>query len=814
MRIKSTFLFFITWFATYNVFGQTDSAFFSRAAKVLESQPANEKVYLHLNKPNYDFGDTIWYKAYTVVGQHHQLSALSGVLYVELISPKDSLVIRQILPLTSGVAWSEIPLSKTLPQGSYRLRAYTTWMRNAGPNYFYAQKVRIGGIPATAAKASEKPDVQFFPEGGELVNDVRSRVAVKSVAANGFGEDIKGTIEDNDGNVVADFATQHLGMGVFALTPQSGKTYKAKISAGETGFNVDLPKAGDEGYTLALNNNGPDSIFIKVAVNEKTFTGQKNNAFYIIGQNSGKVYYTSQAKLEGLVYTASVDKSRFPGGIIQFTLFSQNGKPVAERIAFIRGKDILNLNINAPANTYTMRQQVKINLDVKDDNGNPATGSFSVSVINETLVNPDENEESTILNNLLLTAELKGFIEQPNYYFSHVNEQTNADLDVLMLTQGYRRFDWKEILSSASKPVIYPPETSLAISGTLKTPSGKPIPHGSVTLLATKENLLRDTTTNAGGNFKFTDINLTDTANIVLKARKANKNDNVLITLQPPGYPVITPGTFPETEITPLKPQAAAVMQQRFIDYVKEQQPNKKSIQLKQVNIHGNRPPKKPELTFSSNLNGPGHADQIIMGKDVQGCVTLSDCLEGRVTGVVFTHPNKWGERKPYLMRAMGRLAAAPYMVVIVDGIIMEGDHLDEINTKDIASIEVLRSGSYLAIYGSNAPGGALVITTKRGGEDSRAVTPKPSLGLLAYNFAGYYKAKTFYAPKYKAKGNTQLTDLRNAIYWNPNILSDKDGKASFDFFNNDTKGTYRVVVEGIDDDGNLGRAVYRYKVE
>lgn len=780
--------------------------FLSRALSRVEKQPALEKVYLHLNKPNYDFGDTIWYKAYTVVGQHHQLSALSGVLYVELLSPKDSLVARQVLSLTSGVAWSDIPLGKTLAQGSYRLRAYTTWMRNAGPDYFYDQRVRIGGMaPAVSntGKEIEKPDVQFMPEGGGLVSGVRSRVGVKALNHKGTGEDIQGTIEDNERNVVADFATQHLGMGVFAFTPQSGKTYKFKISKGETGFTVDLPKASEEGYTLAVNNEQADSVLVKIAVNEKTYNDEKNSTFYMIAQSNGKIYYTSQGKLEGLVYTAKVDKSRFPAGIAQFTLFSAAGEPVAERIVFIRGNNILNLTINTAAVSYTARQQVKLTLEVKDPNNKPVTGSFSASVINETLTGPDENAESTILNNLLLTSELKGTIEQPNYYFTGINPQINADLDVLMLTQGYRRYDWKQVLTDTNPKITYQPERSLQVAGTLKTPSGKPISNGKVTLIGAKEDLLRDTTTDAEGNFRFTDLILTDTAQIVLKARKENKNDNVRIMVQQQDYPAITPS--PYYEPAQLKPQTIAVMQQRYMDYVKEQQLSKKSIGLKQVNIHGYRHPKMPELTFSSNLNGPGHADQIIMGDVVEGCVKLSDCLQGKVFGVRFDidgTPRNTRGPKP------------PAMVIIIDGIIIDGNHLNDINANDIASIEVLRSGSYLAIYGSNAPGGAFVITTKRGGEDSRRVTPEPLLGLLSYPYIGYYKTKAFYAPKYTANSTKQIPDLRKAIYWNPNMITGKDGKATMAYFNDDTKGIYRVVVEGIDDEGNLGRQVFRYKVE
>ena len=314
---------------------------------------------------------------------------------------------------------------------------------------------------------------------------------------------------------MADFATQHLGMGVFALTPQSGKTYKAKIkSAGETGFTVDLPPATEEGFTLALNNTGPDSLYIRVAVNEKTFNEQKNSVFYIVAQTGGKAYYTSECKLEGLVYAAKVDKSRFPSGIAQFTLFSQSGEPLAERVAFIQSNDTMKLNLAAPSAIYTTRQPVKIEISASDHNNIPATGSFSVAVINESRVGIDENAESTIMNNLLLTSDLKGYIEQPNYYFANANDQSKADLDILMLTQGYRRFEWKQVLNNTNQSPAWLPEKSLELSGTLKTPSGKPVPNGKVTLVATKQNILRDTTTDINGNFKFTGLSLPDTNKI------------------------------------------------------------------------------------------------------------------------------------------------------------------------------------------------------------------------------------------------------------------------------------------------------------
>ncbi len=1084
MKPLYNLLFF--WFVAISLTAsaQTDSsAFLSRAVSSLAKQPATEKVYLHLDKPNYFFGDTIWYKAYTVIGAHHQLSALSGVLYVELINPKDSILSRQTLRLVSGIGWGEFALPHSYKPGSYHIRAYTNWMRNAGPEYFYNQRIQIGGLQSLLTQGKHtvaaNPDVQFFPEGGQLVNGVRCRVAVKAVNANGLGEDIKGTIADNDGNVVADFATEHLGMGVFAFIPQSGKTYKAKIDGpGEAGFTVDLPKAQDKGFTLSLNNSQPDSIFVKVAVNDNTFNQQKNSTFYIAAQSGGKIYYASKGKLDGMVYAAKVEKSRFPTGIVQFTLFSQSGEPVAERIAFIQNADTLKLNIATSTANYTTRQPVKISLDAKDNNNSPIRGSFSVAVINESRTGLDETAESTIMNNLLLTSDLKGYIEEPNYYFTNVNDETKADLDILMLTQGYRRFEWKQVLDDANPIIAYQPERSLELTGTLKTPAGKVVPNGKITLAAMHANLLIDTVTDVNGNFKFTNLNLPDTAKIVLRARKQHNGSNVAIYVKQQDYPAVikskintdtaarltpemlknlteyqamskqdslkngqqlkevvikdkpiakpdiynhygtaleydadmkrlnrefvnikdglallipgasflngkimyenhsvtlvidgfkhgaddldleSPGeldnirmisktfTTPamlmintkryegtDTSSTVLKQvtirdkrvvkpginnrygadlpytisgdklrQFGSLVQGLQVTlplalyvngkFIASKKPYKNiplyvviddklvaqseldrispdevedvkileggayktlygiigdahhnvgvgifnpdgddyiidvttkqyagtdtvsTIKLKQVNINTKKAQKVPELTHSDNLNGPGNADQVIMGDVLDGCLMLSDCLDGRLTGVRFV--GRQGDpRYAYLARSSGRsLEHSVPMVVIVDGLILEGHQLDYLNPKDVYSIEVLRSGAYLAVYGSNAPGGALVITTKRGGENSYVTSETPA-GLITYPIKGFYMARTFYSPKYNgAKSNLQRPDMRSTIYWNPNIITDKDGKATFEYFNADAKGTYRVVVEGIDDNGNLGRQVYRYKVE
>jgi len=224
------------------------------------------------------------------------------------------------------------------------------------------------------------------------------------------------------------------------------------------------------------------------------------------------------------------------------------------------------------------------------------------------------------------------------------------------------------------------------------------------------------------------------------------------------------------------------------------------SILLKEVEIKAQ---KINPAENSSNLNGPGNADQVVSGDEIsQGCARISDCLQGRLFGVRFQNGI------PYLNRSPN----TP-MNVIIDGISVDSaDVLNDLNANDIASIEVLRSIAYTSIYGGRAGGGVLIITTKRGGG---SYVQRYSPGIISYNPKGYYKARVFYSPQYDdPKTNTQIPDLRSTIYWKPNIVTGKDGKASVEYFNDDSKGTYRVVVEGIDSDGDLGRQVYRYKVE
>jgi hypothetical protein len=857
-----------------------------------------EKVYLHLDKPYYAAGEDIWFKAYVTVGVKHQLSALSGILNVELINEKDSIARAIKLPVSSGVTWGDFNLPDSIKAGNYRIRAYTNYMRNAGDEYYFDKTIVIGNavnnniftkvtysysspnnqqkvtaaitytdlngvayankevsydvqletrsvakgkgitdangvlnvnfnnntpavpkagriitnikyaenkvstqtIPVKAT--SGKVDVQFFPEGGYMVAGIRGKVAFKATGADGLGVDIKGVIKNNNNQDVANLGASHFGMGYAVLVPQAGKTYTAVITLPDgSEQKKDLPAVIVSGYTLSVANND-DNLLMKIGTTQD-IVDKGNTEINVVAQQNGQVYYAAKTQITKASFAASIPKSRFPSGIVQFTLFSSTGEPLNERVIFVNNPDQLKLNVNAEKQSYTPRGKVKLNLNAKDAGDKPTVGTFSVAIIDETKVPVDENTETTILSHILLTSDLKGYIEKPNYYFNKPTNETQAQLDALMLTQGYRRFVWKQILGDVFPAQPFAAEKSINISGTIKTSGGKPVPKAKVMLLSTAGGFFAlDTIADEQGKFAFKNMVFKDSVRFIVQARNAKGSKFVEIEMDNIGTPAIT------------KNKNAPDLQVNISDGLSGYLKNSKSQYLEQLKFGvGDHitalkevvitEKKKPIIPHSDNLNGAGNADQVIKSADLSTCPTLEMCLLGRANFISFRGGMAYSTRSPNTP-----------MLIVLDGMQMSSDFsLDDITPSDVSSVEVLRTSGYTAIYGGRGGAGVLVINTKRGGEEGGSIRYAP--GIVTYSPKGYYRSREFYAPMYddpKTKAN--MADLRTTIVWRPNVVTDKEGNASVEFFNADSKGTYRVVIEGINNEGNLGRQVYRYKVE
>jgi len=883
---------------------QRDSIGLTTIVSKTEKLPAEhpfEKVYLHFDKPYYAVGDTIWFKAYLTIGPTHLPSGLSRVIYVDVISGQDSIVKSLKLSSKNGIAFGDVTLSpKAFKRGNYHIRAYTNWMRNFGPDYFFNKTITIGdvydntGDPVISFTKTEKnkdllikatvfykdregkaeagkkvnwtiqnddetvskgkgttdknglltlsfsgnqlnssgtaslvtviepdnkktitntfalkllfetTDVQFFPEGGDLISGVRSKVAFKAVNPAGIGINVTGSVVDNAGNEVATFASQHAGMGIFPLLPENDKNYKAIVTFPDGSKSTfDLPIVQTEGINLAVNNNDPENLFIKIATNAGYFKRYQNKGFYIIAQSGGTICYTGLATLHGLVYTGTVPKSRFPTGILQVTLLAANGEPLSERIVFIQHNDALDVSINTNQASYSIRQDVKMTVTAKSKSL-PVQGSFSVAVIDETKVPFDEDAETTIMSSLLLTSDLRGYIEKPAYYFNHPDNQTVADLDVLMLTQGYRRFSYTDILADKYPPLTFLPEQGMDITGTLRTSTGMPVFKGNVSMNLPVKNSSENAVTDANGQFKFSNVFIPDSTKVVLSARNNEGNSDLMIMADVATYQPVKKGYDDPGAITNIDSALNVYLQN-----------SKKQLEsshvLKEVVIKGSRP---VHVSYTSLAGLSPVPDQVLGPEILKNCgFDFEGCVLGKVFGL-------WHINTQYYIKRDYDAGNKTPLKFFVNGLAVDDIYLANINPADIESIEVyLKDGvaGTMRFYDCN---GIISVTTK-----DHNFTPKTEhtidLSLLTSQNnvvtlmpKGFYKARMFYAPKYDQQGAVQNgTDLRSTIHWEPNIITDKDGHATFDYFNADGRGTYRAVIEGIDSDGNIGRFVLRYQV-
>ncbi|RYG16199.1 MAG: hypothetical protein EOO07_13775, partial [Chitinophagaceae bacterium] len=461
-------------------------------AKITAGYP-KEKVHLHLDKPYYALGEDIWLKAYVVTAEKNEPSPLSAVLYVELVDQQNEIKKKEKLEIVNGTANGHVNLVDSLKSGSYRIRAYTNYMRNFGDSFFFQKIITIGNVAEkqVVSKTKEEKfnlDVQFFPEGGNMLVGVRNKIGVKAVVNDGLGANLSGHILNSSKEKVAIFSTEHAGMGAFALTPLKNEKYTAVVimpNGQEKSFR--FPQSTESGFTIALNKSDENLNVRVLATPDKI--GAKN--MFVIAQTNGIPCASFTIPTIQQANSVTIPLKELPTGIIHFTLFNPESIALAQRLAFINHNDQLKMELSQKSPAVT-KQNMELSLAVSDLNENAVDGTFSVAVTDMAQVPTDEDEEITILSNLLLSSDLKGYIEKPNYYFHGINEGKEKQLDHLLLTQGWRRFVWEEIRSEKIINLDYRIEKTIEVSGKIANEFGKPKADARISLFAiTKGKILK-----------------------------------------------------------------------------------------------------------------------------------------------------------------------------------------------------------------------------------------------------------------------------------------------------------------------------------
>lgn len=633
---------------------------------------------------------------------------------------------------------------------------------------------------------SPKIDVQFLPEGGTMIQGITSRIALKAINENGKGMDVSGVIVDEKGEEVTTFQTSHLGMGSFYFSPMVGKTYTAKIKLKNgPDQSVSLPRAMPSGYSLSVNQSDTSNINIKVTLSADLVNKGDLN---LLAHRNGMVYLSAKVSSAKQVARITMPNGKFQSGIVQLTLLSPQNLPVAERLVFVNNpSDKLDITLSQLKPSYTKREKVDLELAAKTQ------GHFSIAVTNADVVNVDEENESTIFTSLLLNSDLKGYIEKPNYYFIGTDATKREHLDNLLLTQGWRKFDWKAINNQNVPAANFPSEKSIRISGII-TKDKMPLAKSKISLITNTGGLFKiDTLSDDKGRFAFEGLEFADSVKFIIQARSEKGKKTVDINLDNvEGQKVTKSLNAGEVEVNVNETLESYLKESvNYFNAQNRQGLLSKVIQLDEVTIKSQ---KINPARNSVNWNGPGNADQVIDGQEMINAPTVVGYLFNKL------HRIQIVEGKPFT------LSNAP-VKLLVDGNEMDaGFTLHDLSPESIESIEVLISPAKTVVY----RGPTLLITTIRGAPKWPVVKYAP--GLITYKPKGYYNAREFYSPKYESVASNQ-PDLRTTVFWAPNLATNESGRTKLDYYNTDKAGSYRVVIEGIDIDGRLARKTYTYKV-
>ncbi|MDF7812956.1 TonB-dependent receptor plug domain-containing protein [Hymenobacter sp. YC55] len=773
-----------------------------------------EKSYLQFDKDTYAAGETVWFKAYLVEGSSHMPDTLSRVLYVDLLAPNQKVVQQRVLSLKGGTSPGDFQLADSLQQGTYTVRAYTSWMRNAGTGYFFTRPLTVWSnttevasrpgrrpatTPTTNPPASRWLDVQFFPEGGQFVAGLTSIVGVKATDSYGMGVDIQGVIQDEAGQVVTEFRSEHLGMGRFQLKPEAGKRYVAVVRQPD-GQRVrhELPAAQPTGFTMRVLQL---SSSYQVAIQCKLPPNTPAERITVVGHVRGQVVYAGQGEIsDGNTFSTNIPKDRFPGGVVHFTLFDSKQMARCERLAFTNSSPGLRINLQPDKPSYGPREKVTVNVAVTDEAGRPAPGQFSLAV-NSTVLVPLDSSATDIRTHLLLTSDLHGTVEQPGYYFRNQKPDTRQALDNLLLTQGWRRFVWKPLLANKLGSFPYPLEQTLALSGQVF--GNKQVPAKGINVSLFRFGSAQDITqapTDSAGRFLFMGFTGRDTARLLVQvpSQKGLRNPNVKLDRR-----IIEPSKTPTRPL----PDAAPV-RETFLTSSKRQQvverqysPDAKTILLGNVTVKG----KKPVQPDSRRIYG--QADVVLKTKDIPAASSYTNVLQllqGRVAGVSVTG-------NPMNMNVQIRGLGTP--LFLIDGIPVDVDALNSIPVTDVESVEVLK-GASAAIYGSRGGGGVIAIFTKRGSPDYDFSNDPARPGIQPYTMPRFYQAREFYAPTYANTKNASIPDFRSAtLFWSPTVRTDANGQATLSFYTSEEAGPFRMTLEGISNAGSPGHGTGSFQV-
>jgi hypothetical protein len=740
-----------------------------------------EKVFVHTDKSTYLPGEIIWFKIYCVDGNDYKPLNLSKVVYVEVLDNSQNPVAQAKISLKNGIGDGSVYVPVTVNNGNYKFRAYTNWMKNFSPDYYFEKTITflnpLKSPDNIAKETANNYEIQFFPEGGNLVNGITSKVAFKAVDKNGLGIAFTGVITDQHNDTVARFKPLKFGMGSFSFTPAENSTYKAVVKFNGEVVTKSLPGINSQGYAMSVADNG-----VQLAITVKGTDGN----IYLFAHTRQIVKAAESAAISNGIAHFAVNKSLLGDGISSITIFNNAKQPVCERLYFKRPAQKLFIDASADQPQYALRKKVNISVLAKDQASKPVSANMSMAIYRvDSLQGIDR---SNIFDYLWLSSDLKGRIESPDYYFNNTNAETDEALDNLMLTQGWRRFQWSQVLENKPAVFNYLPEYNghIVTAKITNTQTNAPaanimtyigVPGKRVQVYVSQSDSL--------GHLFYSTKDFYGPGEIVAQTNNSLDSTYRIDVLSP----------FSEQYSKTLLPkfEFANGMQNALQAH---------SLGVQVLNVYSANNIKRfydPVVDSSAFYGKPYKTYKL---DDFTRFTTMEEDLREYVSEDNIVRSK--GKFHIKVLNDRGFLDGDP--LVLLDGVpVFDVNKIFSVDPLKVKKLEVIRERFY---YGPSAQEGIFSFTTYKG--DLGGVELDPHAVVIDYE--GLQLHRQFYSPVYDTETQTtgRIPDFRNLLYWAPTV--NNQGKASF--YTSDQAGKYIGVIQGLTANGDAGSQYFSFEVK
>jgi hypothetical protein len=747
-----------------------------------------EKLYVHTDKAFYLAGEICWFKLYYVDASTHLPLDLSKVAYLEWLDKDNKPVLQTKLGLSKGHGEGSMYLPLTLRSGNYKLRAYTNWMKNAGVDWFFEKNITVVNTHQQAAMPA--PDsaisytIAFLPEGGNLVEGLTSKIAFKITDPYGRGVACTGVVTEDDQDTVASFRPERFGIGSFMLTPRPGHHYRSTIRLpGGEAINTLLPVAYKDGVVMSVVKEDKDHIRVNVAATSG------DQEVYLVAHTRGSAKVAEAAALQGGKASFLVDKTKLGDGISQLTLFNQARQPLCERLIFKYPAHRLHIDIRPDKPVYTTRNKINIEVTAtgNDDKASQADCSLSVFRADDVQTAPVGH----ILDYLLLTSDLKGKVESPDYYFEHPEDDQAVDL--LMITQGWRRFRWEDVLHHSNPVVDFPPEYNGAIiTGRIvnsQTGGVEPNLQGFLAVPGTRTQFT-SSYCDEGGKIKFELKDFYGGTEVIVQTNPLT--DSLFrIDIASPFADAYTRRPLPPFK---LSQGDSNVLADRNFDL---QVLNRYAgVRLKQFQF--------PAVDTSTFYVQP---DFTYLLDNYTRFTTIEEVMREYVV-MMLVKRGRESTHLPLLDIAQTNKFFEKDPLVLIDGVpIFDLNKLMVIDPLKLRKLETVHQKFFL---GSTDFDGIMNWVSYKG--DLAGYTLDANATVIDYE--GLQLQREFYSPSYDSQEDaaSHLPDYRNVLYWSPVLQTAP--KSTLSFYSSDVPGKYIVVAEGLAADGTAGSGIGSFEVK